>query len=87
LFLQDNAAAHKVVITHQKLADLHFEVLKLPAYSHDLALSDYYLFPNLKKHLKGRKFSSTEEATLVADGWCAAQPKEFFLGGLKKLEQ
>jgi hypothetical protein len=26
LFLKDNAAPHKVAITHQKLADLHFEV-------------------------------------------------------------
>jgi histone-lysine N-methyltransferase SETMAR len=47
LFLQDNAAPQKVAITHQKLADLHFEVLKHPAYSSDLAPSDYYLFLNL----------------------------------------
>jgi hypothetical protein len=66
------------------LADLHFEVLKHPPY---LAPSDHYLFPNLKKHLKGRKFSDTAEATLAADGWLAAQPKEFFLDRLKKLEQ
>jgi hypothetical protein len=52
-----------------------------------LALSDYYLFPNLKKHLKGRKFPSIEEATLGADGWFAAQPKEFFMDVLKKLER
>jgi hypothetical protein len=32
LFLQDNAAPHKAAITHQKLADLHFEFLKYPAY-------------------------------------------------------
>jgi hypothetical protein len=86
LFLQDNAA-HKVAITNQKLADLHFEVLKHPTYSPDLDLSDYYPFPNLKKHLKGRKFSSTEEATSAADGWFTAQPKELFLDGLKRLEQ
>jgi hypothetical protein len=47
LFLQYNAAPHKAAITHQKLADHHFEVLKHPAYSPDLASSDYYLFPNL----------------------------------------
>jgi hypothetical protein len=87
LFLQDNAAPHKAAITHQKLADLHFEVLKHPAYSPALAHLDYYLFPNLKKRLKGRKFSSTEEATSAADGWFAAQPKDFFLDGLEKLEQ
>jgi hypothetical protein len=49
-------------------------------------LLDYYLFPNLKKHLKGRKFSSIEEATSAADGWFAAQPNEFLSDGLKKLE-
>jgi hypothetical protein len=49
-----------------------------------LAPSDHYLFPNLKKHLKERKFSSIEEPTLAEDGWFAAQLKEFFLDGLKK---
>jgi hypothetical protein len=47
LFLEDNAAPQKAAITHQKLADFHFGVLKHPAYSPDLAPSDYYLFPNL----------------------------------------
>jgi hypothetical protein len=70
-----------------KLADLHFEILKHPAYSLNFAPSDYYFFPNLKKHLKERKFSSIEEAKSAADGWFTAQPKEFFLDGLKKLEQ
>jgi hypothetical protein len=51
-----------------------------------LAPPDYNLFPNLKKHVKGRKFSSTEEATSAADRWSAPQPKEFLLEGLKKLE-
>jgi hypothetical protein len=46
-FLQDNTAPHKAAITHQKLANFHFKVLKHPAYSPDFAPSDYYLFPNL----------------------------------------
>jgi hypothetical protein len=49
------------------LADLHFEVLKHPAFLPDLASSDYFLFSKFKKHLKGRKFSSTEEATFAVD--------------------
>jgi histone-lysine N-methyltransferase SETMAR len=56
LSLQGNAAPHKVAITHKKWADLHFKVLKHLTYSPDLAPLEYYLFPNLKKHLKGRKF-------------------------------
>jgi histone-lysine N-methyltransferase SETMAR len=83
LILQDKAAPHKAAITHQTFSDLHFEVPKHPAYSPDLAPSDYYLFPNLKKYLKGRKILSLEVATLAADGWFAAKPKEFFLDGLK----
>jgi hypothetical protein len=33
LFLQDKATPNKAAITHQKLADIHFEVLQHPAYS------------------------------------------------------
>jgi hypothetical protein len=69
LFLQGIVAAHKAAITHKKLADLHFEVLKHPTNSPDLAPSDYYLFSDLEKHLKRRKFSSIAEATSTADGW------------------
>jgi hypothetical protein len=83
LFLQDISTPNKAAITHQELADLHFEVLKHPY----MAPSDYCLFPNLKKHLKGRKMLSTEEATLAADCWFRAQLKLFFLDGLNKLEQ
>jgi histone-lysine N-methyltransferase SETMAR len=52
---QDNAFSHTAVITQQKLADLHFEVLKHPAYSPDLAASNYHLFLNLKKTSDGNE--------------------------------
>jgi histone-lysine N-methyltransferase SETMAR len=80
LFLQDNASPHEVAITHQKLADFHFEVLKHLAYSPDLAPSDYYLFPNLK----GRKFFSTEEATLAANVVCSTT-RRIFLEWVKEV--
>lgn len=73
LFLQDNAAVHKVGIMHQKLTVLHPIVLRHLDYSPDLAL--------------GSGYSSTEEAMLAADEWFAAQPNIFFLVGLNKLEQ
>jgi hypothetical protein len=47
---------HKAAITHQKLADLHFEVLKHLAYSPNLSPLVYFLFLNLEKRHKGRKF-------------------------------
>jgi hypothetical protein len=42
--------------------------------THLIGTSDNYIFSNLKKHLKGRKFSSTEEAT-AADWRFVAQLK------------
>jgi transposase len=88
LFLQDNAAPHSAGITDQKLAELHIEVPKHPACSPDLSPSDYYLFPNLKKHLKGRRISSIEEAHISCRrAVCSKSKKEFFLDGLKKLKQ
>jgi hypothetical protein len=48
LFLENNVSLHKAAITHKKLADLHFEVLKHPTYSPDLVPSDCRLIPDLK---------------------------------------
>lgn len=87
LFVPDTTSRHTLAIRQQKLADLHFEVLKHPACSADLAIYDYHLSPNLKKHLKWMQFSSTEDVISVVDDCSAAQPSEFYLDGLKKLEQ
>jgi hypothetical protein len=56
LFLQNNAAPYKAAIMNQKLVHPHFEELKHLAYSPDFVLSDYYLFSNLKKHLREENF-------------------------------
>ncbi|EFN65347.1 hypothetical protein EAG_01681, partial [Camponotus floridanus] len=44
-----------------KLMDLRFQLVPHPLYSLDLAPWDYYLFPNMKKWLAGRRFYSNEE--------------------------
>jgi len=49
LFLYDNAPAHQALATQKKLAYLGFQCLDHPPYSPDLAPSDNYLFPGLKK--------------------------------------
>ena len=43
-----------------------YELIPHPAYSPDLAPSDYFLFPNLKRDIRGRHFRSNEE--VVAAG-------------------
>ena len=85
LFLQDNAPAHRSLIAMRKIHEIGFELVDHPPYSPDLAPSDYYLFPKLKKHLKGKRFSTNDEAIRAAEEWFADQDKEFFLEGLQLL--
>jgi len=56
LFLHDDVPAHWVLATQKKLAYLGFQCLDHPPYSPDLALSDYHLFPGLKKTIERSQF-------------------------------
>ena len=44
---------HTCAVSMAKLYELGYELVPHPPYSPDLALSDYFLFPNLKKWLGG----------------------------------
>ena len=44
-----------------KLNELKFELLPHPPYSPDLAPSDFFLFPNLKKYIGEKKYKSNAE--------------------------
>ena len=44
-----------------------YELIPDPAYSPDLAPSDYFLFPNLKKDIRGRHFQSNEEVVAAVE--------------------
>jgi len=78
LYLHDNAPAHRGLATQKKLACLGFKCLDHPAYSSDLAPSDYHLFSGLKKQLKVRHFSSDAEVIVIAETWLDGQPSDFF---------
>ena len=58
LFYHNNTPAHFSVVVAAKLMELRFQLVLHPPYSPDLATSDYYLFPNLKKWLAGRFYSN-----------------------------
>ena len=58
---QDNAPVHVSRIVKQTMSDLNIEPLQHPWYSLDLAICDFFLFPTVKDHLRGRKFESREE--------------------------
>ena len=56
LLLHDNAPVHKFRVAHAAIRECKFEQLNHPPYSPDLAPSVYYLFRNLKSHLRGTRF-------------------------------
>jgi histone-lysine N-methyltransferase SETMAR len=57
----DNARPHVSVKTETFLKTTAFLRVQAPAYSPDLAPSDFYLFGTLKNHLEGKTFSTAEE--------------------------
>jgi hypothetical protein len=54
----DNAPAHTALSVREFLATKQIIVLEHPAYSPDLAPSDFFLFPKIKEILKGRHFET-----------------------------
>ena len=64
---------------------LDFSVLPHPLYSPDLVPSDFHLFPKLKEHLKGQRFSCDEEVKSAVRKWFQKQNTNFFKDGFQKL--
>ena len=57
----DNAPAHRAVTTNEFLVKHNIPLLPQPPYSPDLAPCDFFLFPQLKKTMKGRQFDYVED--------------------------
>ena len=60
LLQQVNARVHTCKIAMDAVKRNGYELIPHPAYSPDLAPSNYFLFPNLKKDIRGRHFRSNE---------------------------
>ena len=56
-----NAPAHRAVTTNEFLAKHNIPSLPQPPYSPDLAPCDFFLFPQLKKTMKARRFDYVED--------------------------
>ena len=87
IFHQNNARAHTYVLTMTKFKELNYELLEHPAHSPDLALSDYYLFPNLTKFLAGKRFTSNDKDIAAVNGYFANLPESHFNDRIMLLEK
>ena len=63
-----------------------YELIPHPAYSPDLALSDFFLFPNLKKDIRGCHFWSDEEVVTAVEERGNGKDRNFIRSGLMARE-
>jgi hypothetical protein len=61
LYHHDNVPFHTFVLTQQFLAKYKMAVIPHLPYSPDLAPCEFFLFPEMKLKLKGRRFDTIEE--------------------------
>lgn len=62
LLHHDNATAHTAARTIDFLHESGVQVVPHPPYSPDLAPCDFFLFPTVKREMKGRRFESEDVA-------------------------
>ena len=63
-----------------------YELIPHPAYLPDLAPSDFFLFPNLKKDIPGLHFWSDEEVVTAVEELVNGKDPDLFSSGLMALE-
>ena len=73
LLLHDNAPVHKSRVAQAAVRECKFKQLNHLPYSPDLAPSDYYLFRNLKSHLRGTGFRDDDELKAATEAWFEGQ--------------
>jgi len=83
--LHDNAPSHNATTVKQFLAQQKVTVIDHPTYSPDLAPADYFLFPKVKSHLKGRLFDSILDIQRAVTSTLNTNAKDNFYKGTQKL--
>ena len=86
LLQQDNGRVHTCKVAMDAVERNGYELIPHPAYSPDLAPSDFFLFPNLKKDICGLHFQSDEEVMTAVEEWVSGEDPDFFTSGLMALE-
>ena len=85
LLQQDNARVHTCKVAMDVVERNGYELIPRPTYSPDPAPSDFFLFQNLKKDIRGLHFQSDEEVTAVEE-WVNGKDLDFFSSWLMTLE-
>ena len=86
LFYQDNAPVNTSVIAITKINELKFKLLSHAPYLPDLAATDYFLFPKLKKWFGGQTFANNEEVESAVSGYFEEIDDSHYKQGFEAIE-
>ena len=85
LLLHDNVLVHKSNIVQAAIRQTGLVELNHPAYSPDIAPSDYYMFFHMKKFLRGKSFGSNDEVIRTVEDYLSGLDSKFFSNGISAL--
>ena len=85
LFSQDYAPAHLSVVAMSTVHNCELEPIDHLPYSPDLALSDYFLFPN-KKHLTGNRYQTGYDVISAVENFFEGQDENFYSTQIQVLQ-
>ena len=86
LLLHDNTPIHTCNFVQAAIGQVGFIELNHPAYYPDIAPSDCHLFSNLKKFLRGKNFSSDDEAVITVEDYSTDLNLKSFYKGIQSLD-
>ena len=75
----------KIVTGDEKWKMKKWKVLAHPAYSPDLAPSDYHLFRSMEHFLRGKEFENNEDLKNHLDQYFDSKPQSFYREGIREL--
>ena len=87
IFLDDNARPHVAKSTREKLLKLGRVTIPHPAYSPDLARTDYHLFRSLSNHLREKKFDDESNFKTDLVEFFNQKSRDFYERGIFSLPE
>ena len=83
LFRQDNALCHKSIEMMAKPLELHFELLQHQPYSPVLVTSDNWLFADIKRMLRGKRYGFNEEVISETEAYFEPKNNSLYKKGIE----
>ena len=85
IFIYNNACPHSAAVLQQLLGQFKWDGFDYPAYSLDLAPSDFQLLPEVKNWLGGQCLQTNKELQKNIQNYLITLTEIFFDKGIEKL--